>query len=236
MKKIILIIIVFNSVFVMASNNDSTFINGNNLYKKELYKEAIQIYQSIENFNLSSSICHNIGNCYYKIGEVPKAILFYEKSIKINSNIGSKKNLEIASKRIKKIEAKPNLFFVNWWIKTVNLYNSNIWLLIILINIWVLSFSILFFLIKRNKSSVYILFLFSILLFLNIFLTKSSIDFNKIKYGIILDDVNFNNKNEKILIPKGNKVKILETKNNNLHIEIPSGDTGWIEDLSLSEI
>ena len=40
MKKIILIIIVFNSIFVMASNNDSTFINGNNLYKKELYKEA----------------------------------------------------------------------------------------------------------------------------------------------------------------------------------------------------
>ena len=46
----------FQGIFVMASNNDSTFIM-EIIYTKNYIKKLS--YQSIE--NLSSSICHNIG-------------------------------------------------------------------------------------------------------------------------------------------------------------------------------
>ncbi|MBU1864602.1 MAG: tetratricopeptide repeat protein [Candidatus Omnitrophica bacterium] len=63
--------------------NDQNYIfyKANVLYEKRDYDGALLEYQELLDANLTSgNLYYNMGNCYFKKGEMGKAILFYERA------------------------------------------------------------------------------------------------------------------------------------------------------------
>ncbi|MFQ5738408.1 MAG: tetratricopeptide repeat protein [Acidobacteriota bacterium] len=72
-------------LFLWAGNSladppGELFHRGNNLYEKGELEEALALYLRILEDYESGSLYYNIGNCYFKLGHVGKAILFYERA------------------------------------------------------------------------------------------------------------------------------------------------------------
>jgi tetratricopeptide (TPR) repeat protein len=61
------------------------FEQGNKLYQQEKYEEAIRNYESIlANGYENWALYYNLGNAYYRLGKLGKAILNYERAYRLN--------------------------------------------------------------------------------------------------------------------------------------------------------
>ena len=60
---------------------DVTKTKGDSAYIKEDYAAAIQIYEALLKNREASEVYYNLGNSYYKIGEIAKAVLNYERAL-----------------------------------------------------------------------------------------------------------------------------------------------------------
>lgn len=60
---------------------DASFHRASVLYEQARYEEAIREYEQLIQEGIESgNIYYNLGNCYFKNGELGKAILYYEKA------------------------------------------------------------------------------------------------------------------------------------------------------------
>jgi len=153
MRVIVTLSFVMLSVFVKADSYlDSLFAKGNTFYQQEQYAQAIESYtQILDSNHISFELFYNLGNSYFQFGKIPKSILFYEKALLIdNSNASCLNNLELARKRIDKIEPIPRLFYVNWWNYFSSLLSFNGWSILLVIAVWKSCILLVFF--SRNRK------------------------------------------------------------------------------------
>ena len=60
-----------------------SFNKANQLYIESRYEESILEYLVIINQGFHSSETYfNLGNCYYKLNDIPNAILYFERALK----------------------------------------------------------------------------------------------------------------------------------------------------------
>lgn len=120
MKRITYLVVLLALPLLSFGNDDikMLFAKANDQYAKTNYREALKIYQSIlVDGNQSATVYFNTGNTYYKLGDIPSALLYYEKAHKLNPgdddiNI----NIQLAnSKTTDKIDATPDWFLTKWW-------------------------------------------------------------------------------------------------------------------------
>lgn len=65
----------------------SLLTNAENFYKNGLYKKALEEYKEFETAGMSNPNLHlNIGNCYYRLGEYGKALIYYRKGWFLSPN------------------------------------------------------------------------------------------------------------------------------------------------------
>ena len=98
------------SLHVFADENMAIIEKANQQYSKELYNEAITLYEQVIESGLESyELYYNLGNAYFKVNDIPSAILYYEKAKKLNtSDEALDFNLHVANTRIAdKIEDLP---------------------------------------------------------------------------------------------------------------------------------
>ena len=102
---------------------DATKAEGDSAYIKDDYTTAIQIYGE------SADVYYNLGNSYYKIGEIAKAVLNYERALLMKpGNSDIRANLEVArAKTIDKVEPVPEVFFVSWTKALINSMSVDAW-------------------------------------------------------------------------------------------------------------
>ena len=103
------------------------------LYAKENYTEAAQIYEAIiREQGVSKDVYYNLGNCYYKLDSVALSILNYERALMIDPSDGDiKVNLALArGKTSDKVTPPSEMFFVTWWRSLTNIMSINSWLII----------------------------------------------------------------------------------------------------------
>ena len=72
---------------------------------------------------------YNLGNSYYKAGEIAKAVLNYERALLMKpGNSDIRANLEVArAKTIDKVEPVPEVFFVSWAKALINSMSVDAW-------------------------------------------------------------------------------------------------------------
>jgi tetratricopeptide (TPR) repeat protein len=121
-KKRYILIIIFISLFVRIAvsqdTNKDKFYQGVTYFTAGSYKEALQIWTDIYNTGYrSANLDYNIGNAYYKLNNIPLAILFYERAYLLkpaDENINY--NLQIARTLIvDRFQEIPELFFIKWY-------------------------------------------------------------------------------------------------------------------------
>ena len=102
---------------------DSAYINND-------FVSAIDMYETIlNNEGESADIYYNLGNSYYKMENIAKAILNYEKALLLNPGDGDIRfNLELAqSKTVDKVIPRSEMFFISWIKSLTNLTSEKGW-------------------------------------------------------------------------------------------------------------
>ena len=78
---IVLLMILIPSFADSSEEHSNIFLEANQAYNKEDYSSAISLYEKLLGQNLRNGlIYYNLGNCYYRTGEIGKAILSYRRS------------------------------------------------------------------------------------------------------------------------------------------------------------
>lgn len=106
-----------------------TKVEGDSAYMRNDYAAAIQIYESLLKKGEAAEVYYNLGNSYYKAGDIAKAILNYERALLLQPGNGDiRANLEIArSKTIDKVTPVPEIFFVSWFKSLINTLSVDAW-------------------------------------------------------------------------------------------------------------
>jgi len=133
-KKRYILIVIFISLIVRIAvsqdTNKDKFYQGVTYFTAGSYKEALQIWTDIYNTGYrSANLDYNIGNAYYKLNNIPLAILFYERAYLLkpaDENINY--NLQIARTLIvDRFQEIPELFFIKWYNFVSLFLSTNSW-------------------------------------------------------------------------------------------------------------
>lgn len=135
MKMYIRYIIVFFfvtsfSLQAYSQTNNEKFSQGVKQYTAGNYQEALDTWMDIYNSGYrSADLNYNIGNAYFKLNNIPAAVLFYERAYLLDpadENINY--NLEIArSMTVDRFQAIPELFFLRWYDFISLFFHANTW-------------------------------------------------------------------------------------------------------------
>lgn len=132
-----------------SSDDNVTKAEGDSAYVRNDYASAIQIYESLLKKGEAAEVYYNLGNSYYKAGDIAKAILNYERALLLQpGNADIRANLEIArSKTIDKVVSVPDIFFVAWTKSLINCLSVDAWakLGVVFFILLLVSFSFFFF-------------------------------------------------------------------------------------------
>ena len=122
---LLIILMSVSSQNVMAV----TKAEGDSAYAKENYQEAIKIYESLLKEKQNGDILYNLGNAYYRIDNIPMAILNYERALLLSpGDQDIRFNLQMArSKTIDKIQPESELIFVTWYRSIINIASVDGW-------------------------------------------------------------------------------------------------------------
>lgn len=120
---------VIQDVIDLNNNEAATKGMGDSAYIKGDYLTAIQVYESLLQQGESAEIYYNLGNSYYKSGDIAHAILNYERALLLQPENGDiRANLKIANaKTIDKITPIPEIFFITWIKSLINSLNIDTW-------------------------------------------------------------------------------------------------------------
>lgn len=221
-------------------NTDSLFLAGNQHYQNEAYEKAIESYFAIDSSQHAHALYHNLGNCYYQTGNIPRSILFYEKALLLKKDKQTIENLKIAKKRIQEIEPIPTLFFIRWWKSLAGLWSTNSWLAIFAVFVWINSFLFFSFLKNRKKGTFNLFLVVTTLTLLLGAVAQKSNTLAKEQYAIVMEKTallsNISDSKSDFLIPAGNKILLLEFSNKLTFIKLPNGRVGWIVRNSSQEL
>lgn len=105
----------------VEADNMTLWEAGNQAYIDGDFEAAVAAYHSIENRGYSSArLYYNMGNAYYKQGQIGRAILYYNRALVLAPSMDDAQyNLEIAEAQTKdKIAVVPE-FFLNRWMRTL---------------------------------------------------------------------------------------------------------------------
>jgi len=121
MKKILLLLLIlgqFGQAFSQGLDYArDQFELGNEAYKEGDYEKALNHFLEAESNTEGVAINYNLGNAYFKLGEISESILHYERALRFDpGNRETQYNLSIANDLIvDKIEVLPKSKFQLWW-------------------------------------------------------------------------------------------------------------------------
>lgn len=158
MKRIIIVTaLLLMSVVasVTAQTSAERWEVGNKAYIEGNYDKAIEEYTAIlDGGEYSMKLYYNLANAYFKAGAMGKAILYYNKALRIApSQEDIRHNLALAEAQTKDRIAVIPEFFLNRWLRTMrNSMSCTAWSVLSLVWLGVmLAFGLLFLLASRIR-------------------------------------------------------------------------------------
>lgn len=224
--------------------------SADDLYRMDDYQGAIAAYEDILAEGKSSAdLYYNLGNAYYRDGQLGKAILNYERALRLKPGMSdAKENLELANARTAdRITTLPQLFIVRWWNALTTAITPHGWRIVWLVLLAIAGIGVA--MLRTGRSSairrgglattvVSLLFL----LLATALLISSTRAYNAHPYAIITDQAvtlkaSPDNKSiDKMILHEGTKVKVLDNLTGWYKIAIADGTNGWCPQNTMERI
>ena len=251
MKRYIILLLIAIPEFLFAQeNNTQLWEKANAFYTTEEYQQAVSLYEQILNTGEESAkLYFNLGNAYYKAGDVNNAILTYERAKLLAPNDEDIDfNLQIANQFVvTSIEELPKPFFLRWKQSIVNMHPADTWS-IISVSAFVLFLILLgFYLFGRSISVRRLSFWVGILAvvfsgFTFSFASEQKSDIKKRNHAIVfcprvtVKSSPTQTGTDLFLIYEGLKVEITDSLNTWTEIKLADGNEGWLPDSCIVKI
>lgn len=246
-KKYISLMLIFLMSALINLQAQSVSDDAQKAYDEGDYRQAVELYEKEikaqkEEGKVSSELHYNLGNAYFRLNEVPLAILNYERAHLLDpGDRDIRHNIEYAKTKIAdKILVADNFFLTMWMQGVQNLLTSNSWAILSIIFFMVLMLSLVLFFFSSKllfkKIGFYTgVVMIVFLVFSNIFAVGQK---NKIEYrstAIIMEgsapvvSSPTSTSKELFILHAGTKVDVLKEDGSWLEIEIDNGSIGWIQ-------
>jgi tetratricopeptide (TPR) repeat protein len=235
----------FSLVIAGISSADEAaqrFEQANQLYLQAKYPDAVAQYEKIVQSGFESGeLYFNLGNAYYKSGNIQKAILNYERARQLLPRDEDVQfNLQLANLQVvDKIDAVPRLFVYRWADSMLALFSLSTmgWIVYSFFILTLAAFA--FFLYARTypqkRLSMFAGLVFSTALILTMIgYGVQSYKESNTEFAIVMSDV-ANIKaapdskgNDLFVLHKGLRVQVLDSVNHWRKIRLADGKVGWI--------
>ena len=240
----IMLFMIFNLSGAYASNIEETFFKANQAYKNGNYAEAVRLYSELEKQgHKSPHIYYNLGDSFFRLGDVGNAILNYERAkIIMPRDADLDYNLKYVSDRIRDAVEPPAspLSSVFFWLDSFSV--NEVFIIFAAFNFLFFSILILRMFIKQEWT-------------FTIFITLLVIWFGAgISFGVKSYQVSFDSRaavltseaavlagpdakdTELFKLHAGTIVKTEKKEGDWSLIRIPGDKRGWIPDSSIGMI
>ncbi len=126
MKKIFLISFCLFTCSVLAQEQ---YITANERYAEGEYAQAVELYQATLQNGASAEVYYNLGNAYFKLGELAQSILAYERALRLDPGFkDAAHNLQFAQSRIvDNIDDHSAFFLSKWMFSLRNMLSESTW-------------------------------------------------------------------------------------------------------------
>jgi len=234
----------------IGQNNSALIDSANKAYSEAHYDQAILFYEQVldEGYE-AAELYYNMGNAYYKLGNIPGAILNYERAAKLDPyDEDITFNLQLVNlKTVDKIETIPTFFISDWSTDLANVNSDDKWSGIAAAALWLGILLFCLYLAVNSSALKKLLFWLSIILVLTNFVTmglaykkhnkmynnREAIVFSP---SVIVKSSPGSSGTDLVLLHEGTKVMILDEVAEWSKIKLADGSIGWLPVVSIEVI
>lgn len=129
MRKILLLLTAICFGSAISAQTSDILQQADSAYTADNFQEAAAAYQHvISEQGTSAEILYNLGNCYYRMGELGRAILSYERALRLDPTFSdARNNLDFVNTKIADRPGERGTFLGNALDVIANSANSNVW-------------------------------------------------------------------------------------------------------------
>ena len=250
MKNILLLLSLLLFSVTSSFAQENVIKEAETAYTQENFPKAIELYEGIlKTYGASAEIYYNLGNAYFKAGEVAPSILNYERALLIDPADGDIRfNLNIAKqKTVDRIEPIGQFFLVKWFEGVQNILSVNSWGAIgIVCFIALIGCLFLFFFskwIRLKKIGFYVgLLMLFVVILSNVFASKQKHNLLNRNSAIVLSSTVTVKSSpdmsgtDLFVVHEGTKVFVRSTLGEWAEIELEDGHVGWMPSKDIEKI
>ena len=240
---LMLLLVPFGTAQAAESYPDSLWNAGVQAYTAGDYASALKDWEDVRATGLmSKELYFNLGNAYFKTGEIAPAILWYERALRLDpSDADVRYNLEFARAQTQdKIDEVPEIFFEQWGHAMCYRLPSNTWAVLSLVFFGLTVALVLLFLLGRTSTQRRMGFFAAIVTFLIAFLGWDFAQWQRTEalrqdMAIVMRPVSSvksspsaEGAKDLFILHEGTRVKILDNVSGFSNIELADGRQGWI--------
>lgn len=217
-------------------------------YKAGNYKEAVRLYESALKTEKSAETYYNAGNAYFRLDDYPRAILNYERALRINpSDEDAAYNLDLCRTKITdRFDRYPEMFFITWFKQLAYGHSADAWgnyglcaLLFCLIGFGVYRFGISLRL-RKTGFAVGVIFLVATIV-LEVFAALQDHKYRNETKAVVMSETPFlpddgKNAAKRTLHEGATLIVLDEGVDGETQVELPDGKTGWVKEKSLERV
>ena len=230
---------------------DSLWNVANEAYAEGRWADAVKDYEMISEMGLeSASLYCNTGNAFFKDGNVPMAILYYERALKIDpSYADARYNLELMNAAIQdRIDPVPEFILKVWMRDACYIMDSDAWAVCFLVFFALtLAMALVFLLAPSAGGRRAGFFSGIIMLILAVFSVSFAIwqknDYVNADEAVVMRPVASvksspatESSTDLFILHEGTKVKIVDEVGRWNNIELADGRQGWLPSEDIERI
>ncbi len=222
---------------------DSLWNSANAAYAEGRWADAVDGYEMISNMGLeSASLYCNTGDAYFKDMNIPMAILYYERALKLDPSYSDARyNLELVNSGIQdRIDAVPDMLLKAWTKDICYIMDSNAWTVAFFVFMALALALTLLFILGPTAAARRAGFFTGIVM---VVLAASSLgfaiwqknDYMKADEAIVMRPVSSVKSSpsaeaakDLFILHEGTKVKVIDEVGSWNNIELADGRQGWI--------
>lgn len=230
------------SVSAFATEETDMKTRADEAYKNEKYEDAAKIYSKLAASNESAEISYNLGCCYYRLDNIAKSVLWFERALVLEpGDKDIRTNLEMArSKTVDKIVPRHEFILFSFFRSLVKVMSLQSWTYtcIFLFALTLCSLLLFFFtdrmLLRKVGFSTAVVSLLMCIIGNICAYQQRTFTLNR-RNGIVMSpavtvkSTPSDNGNDLFVVHEGTRVEIIDDSMKDwCEVEIADGKVGWI--------